>query len=520
MNNKIALKLTLYFSAVLLVFALIIGGVFYQFFKQQTVEIKEKEMRLRAEKIAEVLSDNMERMESRHGDGIANSKFISYLDNVTQEIVWVVDSNRQLSINKDRVQRQRREVQMHHEHSGFGLFKRQMQPIPWKEPPKTPKEAYKRLPVKIRDKVEEGFNGKEFIVEEYNPMLDGIMLTVGRPIYDSQGQVKAVLLLHSPVAGLQDAIWSGLRILLISLLVAMALGMLLSVVLSWRFTGTIEKMKNIAERLAERDYTARTDIKQNDEIGELARTLDILAERLELADAESQKLEKLRREFIANISHELRTPVTVIRGSLEALRDGVVTEKADVEEFHEQMYKESLFLQRLINDLLDLSRLQNTDFPIEKAPLNFVDVMHDAVRSGRQLGADKKLQITGSADKDIYMLNGYYGRLRQMLMIFLHNSIKFSPEGSEIKLELAGNRLKLIDHGCGIKEEDIPHAFDRFYKARNEHNKSGSGLGLAIAKQIAQRHDMQLQLQSKLGEGTTIIISLPPELREKEYADE
>ena len=97
------------------------------------------------------------------------------------------------------------------------------------------------------------------------------MLTVGRPIYDSQGQVKAVLLLHSPVAGLQDAIWSGLRILLISLLVAMALGMLLSVVLSWRFTGTIEKMKNIAERLAERDYTARTDIKQNDEIGELRR---------------------------------------------------------------------------------------------------------------------------------------------------------------------------------------------------------------------------------------------------------
>lgn len=90
----------------------------------------------------------MARMESRHGDGIANSKFISYLDNVTQEIVWVVDSNRQLSINKDRVQRQRREVQMHHEHSGFGLFKRQMPPIAWKEPPKTPKEAYERLPVK------------------------------------------------------------------------------------------------------------------------------------------------------------------------------------------------------------------------------------------------------------------------------------------------------------------------------------------------------------------------------------
>ena len=82
----------------------------------------------------------------------------------------------------------------------------------------------------------------------------------------------------------------------------------------------------------------RNNITQEDEVGELARTLDVLAKRLELADAESQKLEKLRREFIANISHELRTPVTVIRGSLEALRDGVVTEPQDVAEFHEQMY--------------------------------------------------------------------------------------------------------------------------------------------------------------------------------------
>ena len=87
MKNRIALKLTLYFSGVLLVFALIIGSVFYQFFKEHTVDIKKQEMRVRAEKIADVLSDNMSRMEQKHGSGIANSKFITYLDNVTQEIV-------------------------------------------------------------------------------------------------------------------------------------------------------------------------------------------------------------------------------------------------------------------------------------------------------------------------------------------------------------------------------------------------------------------------------------------------
>ena len=513
MKNKIALKLTLYFSAVLVVFALIIGGVFYQFFKEHTVDIKKQEMRVRAEKIADVLSDNMSRMEQRHGAGIANSKFITYLDNVTQEFVWVVDSERNLTVNKERMRRAHKPKSHHSSFFGVGDMP---EPPRFSGPPKTPKEAYNRMPPQVKDKVERCFQGQSFVLEEYNPMLDGIMLTVGQPVYGENGQIKAVLMLHSPVEGLREAVWEGLRILFVSLLVAAVLGMLLAVLFSWRFTKPLNIMKNVAERLAERDYSARSNISQQDEIGELARTLDELAGRLQLADEESQKLEKLRREFIANISHELRTPVTVIRGSLEALRDGVVTEQEDVQEFHEQMYKESLFLQRLINDLLDLSRLQNTDFPIEKEPLNMVDVIHDAVRSSRQLGAEKRLQITSSVDEDCYMLNGDYGRLRQMLMVFLHNSIKFSPEGSELRLELEGNRLKIIDHGCGIKPEDVPHAFDRFYKARNEHNKSGSGLGLAIAKQIAQRHDMELELTSRVGEGTTITVVLPPKMRQEQ----
>ena len=513
MKNKIALKLTLYFSAVLVVFALIIGGVFYQFFKEHTVDIKKQEMRVRAEKIADVLSDNMSRMEQRHGAGIANSKFITYLDNVTQEFVWVVDSERNLTVNKERMRRAYKPKSHHSSFFGVGDMP---EPPRFSGPPKTPKEAYNRMPPQVKEKVERCFQGQGFVLEEYNPMLDGIMLTVGQPVYGDNGQIKAVLMLHSPVEGLREAVWEGLRILFVSLLVAAVLGMLLAVLFSWRFTKPLNIMKNVAERLAERDYSARSNISQQDEIGELARTLDELAGRLQLADEESQKLEKLRREFIANISHELRTPVTVIRGSLEALRDGVVTEQEDVQEFHEQMYKESLFLQRLINDLLDLSRLQNTDFPIEKAPLNMVDVIHDAVRSSRQLGAEKRLQITSSVDEDCYMLNGDYGRLRQMLMVFLHNSIKFSPEGRELRLELEGNRLKIIDHGCGIKPEDVPHAFDRFYKARNEHNKSGSGLGLAIAKQIAQRHDMELELASRVGEGTTITVVLPPKMKQEQ----
>ena len=511
LKNKIALKLMLSFTTVLVIFGLIIGGVFYQFFKEHTIETKQRSMRAQAKRIAAAISTNLPVLAQHHGDGIAKSNFINFIDNLNQEILWVVDSERNLNVNKERMARRMQWRMKHHEAHGRQLT----------EPPRDAKDAFARLPKHIKEKVEKCFaEGESFSVDEYNMWLNDIMLTVGEPVYDAQGKVKAVVLLHSPRQGLNKAVWDGLQVLLISLLAALALVMVLSVLLSWRFTRTLNIMRDNAEQLADRHYEVRNNVTQKDEVGELARTLDVLAERLQLADEESQKLEKLRREFIANISHELRTPVTVIRGSLEALRDGVVTEPADVAEFHEQMYNESLFLQRLINDLLDLSRLQNTDFPIEKEPLDLCAVVQDAVRGSRRLGLEKEITITAKLDKEPYLLNGDYGRLRQMLMIFLHNSIKFSSEKSSIEVELAGNKLKLSDHGCGMKAEDVPHAFDRFYKARNEQNKSGSGLGLAIAKQIALRHGMELSLESELGKGTTITVQLPPEIAREDEHDE
>lgn len=496
-SNKIAVKLTMYFAAVLLTFSLLMGLMFYQFFKQHNIDVTKKEMNLRAVKIAEVISKDLDWLQGRYGERISQSRFVNSLDNAMQEIVWVVDSEYNLNMNLDVVRK-------FHARSGKHLEKMH------RFLPKDSKDAYNRLPQNIKEHVEKTFRGESFILEEYNSVLGDTMLTVGVPVYDKNNVVKAVVMLHSPVQGMKDAVWAGLRILFYSVLAAQVLVFILSIVLSWRFTKPLNTMKEIAMRLADKDYKARCNITQNDEIGELANTLDVLSERLQLADEESQKLEKLRREFIANISHELRTPVTVIRGSLEALRDGVITEPEEVQEYHDQMLSESVFLQRLINDLLDLSRLQNMDFPIEKEPLNLCDVVQDAVRSSRRLGLEKNIEINLSSDTELYVLNGDYGRLRQMLLIFLHNSIKFSNTDGKIEVALVNNKLTVTDYGCGIKAEDIPHAFDRFYKARNEKNKSGSGLGLAIAKQIALRHNMTLDLASEQGTYTTITVNLPP----------
>ena len=214
----------------------------------------------------------------------------------------------------------------------------------------------------------------------------------------------------------------------------------------------------------------------------------------------------MRQDFITNTSHELRTPITVLRGSLEVLQAGLVTDGPEKEEYLAQMMTNILHLQRLVNDLLELSRLQNADFSIDMQPLNLQDVLQDALHGARPLAEPRNIQLQRQGETAPLLLTGDYGRLRQMFMILLDNAIKFSPPGSRIELTVQGEgahwQIDLQDHGCGIAPEELPHIFERFRRAHNEQNKNGTGLGLAIAGEIAQRHGITLTCASKLHEGT------------------
>ena len=367
------------------------------------------------------------------------------------------------------------------------------------------------LPNYIEQTIALGFMGKTPFL---SAKIDGeTHLTTSMPIMNAKSHVLGVVLLESTLRELGFAQVSSSDILLFSGAVAFALTALLGALFSRMFTQPIMAVQRFAGRLASGEYDARMQNARKDEIGELARSMDILAERLDDARRRDERLREQQSAFFATISHELKTPVTVIRGSLEALCDRIVTEPQEVEDYHRQMLAETLFLQRLINDLLDLSRLQNTDFPIEKEPVNLCDVVQDVVRSSQRLGQQKNITIQLSLDTPVYIIEGDYGRLRQMLLIFLDNSIKFSSEQSKIEVTLLGSRLTVTDHGCGVKQEELPHVFDRFYKTRGETNKSGSGLGLAISKQISERHGIGLTMTSIPGEATSVVLQLPPALK-------
>ena len=485
MKNKIALKLTSYFAMALIVFAVIISGIFVMLFRANTVELHKIQLEQRAVKISQTLSSFMNGntanvpgqggMSGMGGMG-GYGAYIRFLNDIAMSDVWIVDEELNIVTKAQGL------------HSEY---------------------TFSKLPVDAEKIVKGVFEGKTSFSKSFSTLLDTPTLTVGTPLKSRDGKIIGVVLLHSPVNGINLAISKGIMILVLSIGLSLIAVSLLSIGFSITFTKPLNKINNIAIKLAEGDYTAKTDIMQNDEIGELAGNLDILSSRLDFSAKQSEKLEQLRRDFVANISHELRTPITVIRGSLEALCDGVVTEPSQVNEYHKQMLDESRGLQRLVGDLLDLSCLQNMDFNIEMAEVNLCDVVGDVIRSAKNIADSKKIKLIVENSANNCSVIGDYGRLRQMFMTILDNAIKFSPTEGTVYITLSRKEslyVSIRDEGIGIKKEDLPHIFERFYKTKSIENISGTGLGLAIAKQIAFRHNAELSAIINKEKGSEFVI--------------
>lgn len=327
--------------------------------------------------------------------------------------------------------------------------------------------TYNDLPPNAENIVKRVMLNESVFSEEFSDLLSQTTLTLGVPIKNTTGEVFGAVLLHSAVNDINRGIYQGILLLGISLIIAFALSFVLSLWLSKRFTDPIV-LKEAEDAL---------------------------------------KLEKIRQDFVANVSHELKTPITVIRGSVEALKDGVITEKEKVQEYYSQILSESKYLQSMVLDLLDLSKLQNADFPMEKSEINFAYVLKDAVRSIGGIAEAKGIKINLNIKNDDLTIMGDYSRLRQMLLIILDNAVKFSSVGEKVDVSCESGVIAIKDYGVGIAPDDLPFVFDRFRKSRNEKNKDGTGLGLAIAKQICDRHNITLTVKSEIGAGTEFFIN-------------
>lgn len=375
-------------------------------------------------------------------------------------------------------------------------------------------EEHKQCEVKSYDDtfIEPIFEGQEMISTHNRNFYYGTTLSVGIPIKEGNAVVGAILL-HTPLDTVYAPIIKAASFLGIGMLISALLIFVLARKYALDFTSSIRQMQHTALELMNGDYTVKTGITREDEIGDLSFALDTLATKLDKASKESEKLEQIRQDFVANVSHEFRTPLTVIKGNVESLIDHATH---DVDRAYENIFKETVILETLVTDLLDLSRLQQDKIDIHLEPLYLPEVIQDALRSIRQVAQKKNIEITRNLANVQRPVHSDYLRLRQIFIILLDNAVKYTPEEGTIKVILEVEEqmiLKITDTGIGIAEEEIPFIWDRFYKVdkSRDASKSSSGLGLAIAKDLMRLLHIKVEVTSQLNEGTTFTLYIPLE---------
>lgn len=229
-----------------------------------------------------------------------------------------------------------------------------------------------------------------------------------------------------------------------------------------------------------------------------------------------EQLEQMRSQFFADISHELRTPLTVIRGEAEVTIRGKDKPIAEYKTALERIVQLANQVNRLVEDLLFLSRSESGTIEIVKRPIQFIEILLEAHREAQVLAEKKHITVNLHNGNSTFIVNGDRQRLRQLIMTILDNAVNYTrADGTidvSIKSDGAHGKVVITDNGIGISEEDLPHVFQRFYRARQKSQNlfpNGSGLGLPIAKWIAEAHEGTVSIVSVLDRGTTVTIDLP-----------
>jgi two-component system, OmpR family, phosphate regulon sensor histidine kinase PhoR len=233
---------------------------------------------------------------------------------------------------------------------------------------------------------------------------------------------------------------------------------------------------------------------------------------------ELKKLEQVRKDFVANVSHELKTPITSIKGFSETLLDGAMDDKQALEAFITIILKESDRLQMLVEDLLELSRIEQQGFKLNIENLDLNKQISEAVTMVEARASEKKITLDLKADSSSTMIPGDVNRLKQVFINLLSNAISYTPSGGAVSVEIINQLENTIVHvkdtGIGMDSSEIPRIFERFYrvdKARSR-NSGGTGLGLAIVKHIMEAHKGAIEVQSEVGKGTMFILKFKKEM--------
>jgi signal transduction histidine kinase len=351
--------------------------------------------------------------------------------------------------------------------------------------------------------------GKVSIRQGNSPVYNETVLWVIEPV-ENNNRVIGGVIVYSPIIGITQTMIKVRNLFLYSAVVSLIFSTVVVYFLSKYVTGPLQDMNRVAQQLACGKLTERVNIKQADEIGDLAKAFNYMAGQIE-------KQEKMRRDFVADVSHELRSPLTNIQGFIEAMMDGKDKTVEDRFRYLGIIHKETLRVSRLVIELLDLARFDAGTVVSDRKPMDILDVVSNSINKVNPFLQEKNLSLVLNKPEPYQpvMVNANQDRIEQVITNLLDNAIRYAPTASQIqinvRLENGKVAVTVADQGDGIIAEDIPLIWERFYKVDKSRSRGegGTGLGLAIVKKIVESFGGQVRVASERGQGTEIGFDLP-----------
>ncbi len=284
--------------------------------------------------------------------------------------------------------------------------------------------------------------------------------------------------------------------------------------LTHSITSRLKLLHTASRGIAGGNLQERVPVSGQDEIAELSATFNAMAAQLQDLDAHQKELRRVRNDLFAWAGHDLRTPLTSIRAMLEALSDQVVDDPITRQRYLQIARKEIDYLSRLIDDLFDLARMDADGLKLDLQPVSLGDLISDTLGWFHTLAVQNRIDLSGSVQTGVDLVYADAQLLNRVLSNLTSNALRFTPPGGRVVISAeraAGKILVMVrDNGEGIRAEDLPFIFERFYRGEKSRNRStgGSGLGLAISRGIIEAHHERIFANSAPGEGTTISFTL------------
>ena len=361
--------------------------------------------------------------------------------------------------------------------------------------------------VKLKSEhIGEWYNARPFKLDTLD-IYEETRFVTAEPLLNKSGERYGTVFAVTPVLVVNELLSTVIKIFLAAAVVPLIIMFIAIYIMTYRLTKPLKLMSQASRAMAKGDFSKRIPVMSDDEIGELAVSFNMMTNSL-------AQLEGMRKSFVANVSHELKTPMTTIGGFIDGILDGTI--EPEKQSYYLGIVSDEVKrLSRLVQSMLSMARLESGEFSLKPELFDLSALLCSIVISQEQRIEQKKLNIIGLDGLENISVNADRDLLHQAIYNLVDNAIKFSEEGGNISFELKTENKKtaltVINTGKGIPEKELPFVFERFYKVDKSRSasKNSTGLGLYIVKTIITAHGGTVAVSSKENEFTAFKVTLP-----------